>query len=707
MTSITSFKNWVIYKGTLKRLKWFGILYGVALLLELPLLIWMELSRQQEIQGAMWAANKSLHPQMLFHPFFHLTNAAVAVIFGLIIFYYLHNDRANTFFHSLPIKRSVLYCQNLLAGLTLIWLPILLNGVLIYLVLTLFGITEAQWNNTQVYSPMGALVTDLPTGHSVWQILGYWFFLSLLMTGLFLIFTVFVGMLTGNVLLQGALTIIGLFLPLGVYLLGEYNLSRLLYGFSRDNLDNSIIWLSPLVRYFENNNYNFMDQINWYFAYLGVTVLLGGVTIYLYKLRHAEAAGETLAAAWIRWVFKYGVAVCAAMTGGLYFSSFNENSPQLLYIGYFIGALLGYCISDMIAYKSFHFYKRWKGMVVFGISLLLLVAAVSFDMFGYETYIPAQDSVKEVRVSNLAGDGYMFEGDHNIQGLTTPENIEKVRLLHQRIIDREGENKNLQRSVNWELSQSAVRAKFTPIRVVPLTLNYVLKNGSSVSRVYRIDVNSYRQYIYPIFNTEEARRSMYSRFFQIDVEKLDQINVSNFRLGRNIRVYKPEEIKEALIALNKDMLNLTFEEAVEGKVPAKAHVNFASKPNSNKSYSTYDLTFFPDFKNFDAFLKKQGYWADLFVEPEEVAQISVHKVGSTNVEEIKDKEKIKVLLDWSTRSDKQAFLDRRIYMEKGPYQDNPSAQYFGEVLLKKGDPVWVEFEHSPYAWEQMKDIVSH
>lgn len=216
----------------------------------------------------------------------------------------------------------------------------------------------------QEYSPMGDLVSNSPVTVSIGRLLGYWLFISLLMTGLFFVFTVFVGMLTGNVLLQGALTIVGLFLPLGIFLLGRYNFSRLLYGFSEGGYENYLEWFSPLVSYLENNNYSTINnQFNWYLGYLAIAIVLVGVTIYLYKLRHAEAAGETLAASWIRWIFKYGVAVSAALTGGVYVSSFNENNLQLLYIGYIIGALLGYCISDMIAYKSFHFYKRWRGMV--------------------------------------------------------------------------------------------------------------------------------------------------------------------------------------------------------------------------------------------------------------------------------------------------------------------------------------------------------
>lgn len=709
MTFTTSSKTWVIYKSALKRLKWFGILYGVALVLELPLLLWMQLGRLKDIQGAAWVANKSFQPRMLFNPETHLTNIAVAIIFGLIIFYYLHNDRANTFFHSLPIKRSSLYCQNLLAGLTLMWLPLLLNGLLVYLVFSFFGITEGQWNNPQVYGFMGELLNNTPITVSIGEILGFLIFLSLLMTGLFFIFTVFIGMLTGNVLLQGVLTFIGLFLPLGIYLLVNENLAKLLYGFPRD-LNNKITqWSSPVVNYLETTNYGFTaGQIKWYLGYLAVAVILTGISIYLYKQRHAEAAGETLAAAWIRWVFKYGVALCAALVGGIYFSALNEDSTGVLYLGYFLGAFLGYSISDMIAYKSFHFYKRWKGMAVFGIVFILLLGAVRFDLVGYERYVPAQDDVKSVLVSNLARDGYLqVNGELNIQGMTTPENIERVRILHRQIVDNEEVNKNMERSVRrlqnqpMQESESIEKPELLQRRLVPLTLVYVLQNGSRVTRTYNIDVNSYRQYLYPIFNTPEAKKTMFSRYFQIDTAKLDHIGVNNFHLGRDVRIYHRNEMDEALTALRQDLLNISYEEAVEGKLPSTASIDLFVKTGMNGGYYSYSLASYQSFSNFENFLKQHGYWDTLFLKPEEISQIIIKKIDKGTLTEITDKQKIQSLLNLCNLADERTFLMKQTDPRMGK-----TGEYVGKIELKNGKTIFVTFNGSLYDRQQVKQIIA-
>lgn len=689
MISRTYSSSWVVFKAALKRLKWLGILYGVALFLQLPLLLWMEFSKQKALQGSLWAevANKSFLPQMLFHPVAHLTNIAAAVIFGLILFYYLQSDRASTFFHNLPIKRWSLYCQNLLAGLTLIWLPILINGLLIYGVLTVFGVTQAEMFNPNQYGiPMDQVNANLPITVAVGKLLGYWLFLSLLMTGLFFIFTVFVGMLTGNVLLQGALTFIGLFLPLGLYLLIKFNMERLLYGYARSFNDRNIEWLSPPVSYLNEQNFRFLfGSWKYYIWYLAVALLLCGISIYLYKKRHAEAAGETLAAGWIRWIFKYGVAACAALTGGLYFSTFNENSAGVLYLGYFIGAALGYAIADMIAYKSFHFYKRWKGMLVFGAVFFLLLSTVKLDFYGYTGYVPNQDEVKEVTLSNLSRDGFT-----GVAVLSGKDNVNRVREFHRQVIKLEQENRK------------ATQRRMNPgSRVMFVDLTYVLNSGRKVKRTYGIDVDRYRESLLPVISSPEAKKSMYSRLFKMDEGKIDQINITNHRLGKNIRIYKRAEIEEALAALRKDVLDVSYEAVVEGKVPNIAVVEFMSKTEVDKKYGFYNLSYYEEFKNFSDFLAKGGYLEELLLKTEDVLALTIKKVGTAETVEIKDKEKIKTLLKWSSVEDEGAYLMRQQQPRNRDFDE-----YYGKGVKKDGRPLYVSFEISPYVQQLIQEILT-
>lgn len=699
MTSGISSSKWVVFKSALKRLKWLGILYGVALFLEVPLVLWMEFNKQKSlIQENLWTdvVNKSYLPQFLFHPIEHLTNIVVPIVFGLILFHYLQNDRASTFFHSLPIKRWSLYSQNLLAGLTLIWLPILINGLLVYGVFSTFGVKEGQWYNQIIYTPaMDPVNNNNPSIVPIWQVMAYWLFLHILMTGLFCVFTVFVGMLTGNVLLQGVLTFIGLVLPLGLYVLLKENLWRLLYGFPRGFNDRTVQWLSPLVSYLDTPHRFLNNSWTWYIWYFVAAVILCVASIFLYKARHTEAAGETLAAGWIRWIFKYGVAACAALTGGLYFSAFNENSTGVLYLGYFIGAALGYIIADMVAYKSFHFYKRWRGMLVFGAVFILLLSSVKLDVYGYEKFVPDQDEVKEVFLSNLNREGFMAT-----EGLTGQDNIGRVRELHRQIIKMKKENKAQQKSFR-ENKQIADSAANPVSMVMPVDITYVLDSGRKVKRTYSIDISRYRQFLYPIFNSEEAKKSMYAPLFKTDGGKIDQININNHRLGKNVRIYKRAEIDEVLTAMRKDVLNVSYEAAIEGKASPRANVEFVSRTEVEKNYAFYNLNYYAEFKNFEAFLEQRGYLGELFLNPEDVSAIIVKKVGTDETVEVKDKQKIKVLLDWCNLEDETAFIMRQ--QQPG---NKEMVEYYGKVVRKTGSPMYVMFEPNPYAQQLIYNLIN-
>ena len=696
MISRTSCKSLIVFKSAWKRLKWLSILYGVALFLELPLTIWMQLAKQKAFQGSQWAefANKTDLSRFLLNPLVHLTNIAIPVVLGLILFNYLQNDRAGTFYHSLPIKRGVLYCQNLLAGLTLVWIPLLINGLIVWGIFTAFGVTKGEWVNPTQYDSMVLVPNIGPTTVSVIQAVAGWLLLSLLMTALFYIFTVFIGMLTGNVLLQGALTFIGFFLPMGLYLVTKYNLGRLLYGYPKDIIGKTIESLSPIVNYLSNPGTLFTDW-TLHLWYLAITVILCGAGFYLYQKRHTEAAGETLAAEWIRRTFKYGVAICATLTGGLYLSTMDENKLGLLYLGYFIGAILGYIIADMIAYKSFHFYRRWKGLAVFAALFIVLLFSVKLDFFGYQRYIPDQNNIKEVALSNFNRDG-----NPEPEGLAGEENIRMARKLHQQIIKLENENKLAEIS-SRDQSIKGIGPLESNSMVRPVDITYLLHNGSKVKRSYNIDILRYRQFLYPIFNTPEAKRVMFSRLFKINDKKIDQININNNHIGKNIRIYKRNEIDEALNALKKDVLNTPYDAAIEGKIPSQAMIEFIPKAEKNKGYSTFNLDYFSDYHNFRVFLTEHGYLDDLFLKPEVLSSIIVRKIGSPKTVELKDNRMMAELLNWCMAEDQGAFT-----MKQQQPANKEMVEYYGKVIRTNDNPIYIAFDSNSYAQKLLNKIMA-
>lgn len=692
MTFKTSSNSWIIFKSALKRLKWLGILYGIIMFLDGPLSVWMKLGYQKESQGALWDANNLNILQLFYHPIQIMMNITIPILLGLVLFQYLQNEKQSTLLHSFPIKREVLYIQNLLAGLVMIWLPIILNGVLLYGVFSSFGITEGIWPNyaqsSMAYTVPGGQPAPVPIGPAF----GHWIFFNLLMTSIFYIFTVFIGMLTGNFILQGALTYIGLVLPVGLYVLMKYNLWKLLFGYPREVNDKVFEWLSPLTAYLTQIERVLYNGMSLYAGYSVVAVILVVASIVLYKHRHAEAAGETLAAEWIRQLFKYGVAVCMALTLGIYFSEINDQSAAALYLGYLFGALLGYMIADMIAYKSFRFYERWKGMVIFVGILFLLIFSVKLDVYGFEKYVPEEAQVKGVMLGIFNN-----EGPSTDKALSEKDAIEKVLALHHQIIQVERTGKGLFDVTN---NQITPRMQEAPNMFRSMDITYIMNSGKKVKRSYNVDLNQYKAYIKPVFDTQNAKKLMYSRLFNIEAGNIDKIEINNFHFNKNVRLFKAEEVEEALTALRKDILNVSYEAAIEGKVPIKANLDFYLKTGSQKNYETYSLPVYSEFTNLKAFLQKYDYQENLFVNPKDVSYVEIRELGKETSYQIQNEQAIAFLLDISSLEDEK-MTEMRLQDQTG----KGFKVYYGKVVLTNTKTMSVVFDSSPNMLKEIEEIL--
>lgn len=188
---------------------------------------------------------------------------------------------------------------------------------------------------------------------------------------------------------------------------------------------------------------------------------------------------------------------------------------------------------------------------------------------------------------------------------------------------------------------------------------------------------------------------MYGYLFKIDGGIIDQINVNNFRLNKNIRIYKPEEIGEALAAMRKDVLNISYEAAMEDKVPNRANIEFLLKTNQERPYYyNNSLPYYLEFKNLDAFLASHGYLNELFVNPEDISTIIVKRAESNEAVEVKEKNQINLLLNMGNLGSENDIIARQ--------KQSPIRQifYYGKVVKENGQTFFVVFDTNPY-FEQL------
>ena len=204
-------------------------------------------------------------------------------------------------------------------------------------------------------------------------------------------------------------------------------------------------------------------------VYAGVGVVLAFASLYVYRRRHVEAAGDVVAVALVRPLFKYGVSFCAGLCFGMFTSVFlGWNNMAALVPCILAWAVVGYFVAEMLLKKSFRVFKAWKGAAAMTAVLLVLCLACLLDLFGVEGRVPDPSRVESVQV--YLDMGYPYDGGREFSAdLTDPEQIKKIVALHQAIVD------------NRDSESRGVDGENDYITIYP---SYTLSGGGTLNRRY-------------------------------------------------------------------------------------------------------------------------------------------------------------------------------------------------------------------------------
>ena len=301
-----------------------------------------------------------------------------AILVALATWSYLFNNRSTGLMHTLPIRREGLFLTNFLSGMTMMLVPYVVTGALCVIISICYGF----------FDPVGVLVTILCViGESLF------YFSS----------ATAVAFVTGNLFALPVLYFIFHFLAAGMDLLISVFAGGFIFGLS-GNYTGVVEFLSPTVYFFNhvgaNHEYREIfvpdavdgsitpDGVGYYTSelisvtlknawviavYALVGILLLAVAYALYRRRRSECAGDVVAVGWMKPVFRYGVAICGAMLGGLglyvvFWGSFQSGDYYdvvPLLIAMLIAGAIGYYTASMLLAKSLRVFRgSWKGLGV-------------------------------------------------------------------------------------------------------------------------------------------------------------------------------------------------------------------------------------------------------------------------------------------------------------------------------------------------------
>ena len=414
----------------------------------------------------------------------HSSNMALvlAFLFGILcamaVFSYLYSSRSVGMFHALPMHREGLFLTNYLSGLAFLWAP-----------------------NFAVF--LLALAAEALNGTVVFSSLFTWLVVSCLLCLFFYSFAVFCAMFTGHILALPAFYLILNFLASFLTYLVEAIAREFLFGFTGAAwAEKWALWLTPALKLLRSTGLDYTGSTPRYYG-LGLVILyaliglaLAGIALAVYRRRQLERAGDVITVGWVRPVFRYGVALCCAITlGAFFYSIFFTLLPRGAWtlLGWMLlwGAV-GCFIAEMLLKKRFWVFKTsWKGCVVFLICLVAAMTTLELDLLGFERKVPDAAQVKSVQISGMNSAPY-DTGSYPSFTATDPQTIGEITALHSAITDRKDELEAVQASgistESWISGSNGLDLQVETSTSVRLW--YELTDGTVLERRYDLPIRA-------------------------------------------------------------------------------------------------------------------------------------------------------------------------------------------------------------------------
>lgn len=447
MTLQTSFFNKGIYKSSVRRYLWGSVLYFVILFLSTPLNMLMSFNPEREYSLLMMDSYKNL-PLILRSQYFTfpiLMAIGVSVVTALLVFRFVHSKKAAIFTHSIPVTRCGNYISSLLAAFTLMFVPVILNG-LILMIISVCGFYD-------FYSIKDCFV---------------WMGINIF--AIFTIFSVatFSSMITGNTFAVIVLNIVihsFLFITVGTFFtIGEL----FLCGYDASNAVFETILKNNFVCAPFSMSVSDEFMVNFgafkYLEFILISVIIYILSLFIYKKRNLENAEDVAGFKFLNHIFKYFATFIITSGAFALFANNIKTKPVSFIFLIVIISIITYFACEMILKKNLKVFGAYKGYIGFALIYSLLICVFAFtNFFGYETFVPDYNDVKSVSVYNYY---YNYE-----KPVTEDEDLIKA-------------------AINYHKEHTSKQnIYFMPPEIIDNTkvhihIEYTLNNGKVINRAY-------------------------------------------------------------------------------------------------------------------------------------------------------------------------------------------------------------------------------
>lgn len=487
------------------------------------------------------------------NPFLISVMVVGAVVSGVSGFSYLHASRKVDFYHSIPVKRSQLF------------LAVYLNGILMMAVIYLLNLLAACVAASAYGVDFGKVF-----GMVIRAFVFHMAFYCLLYTTV-----VIAMMLTGNVIvaLMGIIVFFS-YGPAAVALWGgymnawfmTYSPSGSYYNFLSDLIGHSSPFSYYIVKAIEFGTESVVPTV---LAALIITVVLAFTACLLYKHRPSEAAGKAMAFPKSKAPLKVLIVMPTALASCLFFYILRSTFGWAVF-GLLCGALITHCLIEIIYGFDFRrLFAHKLHLVICMAAGLLILCGFKFDWVGYDTYLPKADQVTSSGIYLRSLDGWVSYGNvkknpnHDQYSFWDYEEGDNYVLDHMELSDSEDviymaeqgirylkDNKNqyLDRHRGYNVDDGK--------QYIDFVVQYTLKNGHKVRRVYTASEPAIETALGQIFDSKAYKEGAYPIMLQTPE---DTVNVNFQQFDHLLPVKGTMDAGRILTAYQEDLVSLTMD----------------------------------------------------------------------------------------------------------------------------------------------------
>ena len=483
--------------------------------------------------------------------------AVAAIVMALTGFLYLHSRKQVDFYHSIPVKREMIFTVKYLNGILIVLSMYLLNMFLA------MGILAVNRVDISVLLPTGLMAFLVHAG-------GYLINYGLMVIAVVLTGNFFISILGGIVLFAYGPAIIALIQGLMYLFFETINLRGV-------SLEQMMVNASPLPYYIEtviDGAERELAQYGQLIGSVGVMALVGVVmalvAMFLYRKRPSESTGKAMAFAITKAPIKILLVVPTTIAASLLFWNIYFSIPWAVF-GFVMGLVVTHAIVEILYH--FEFTKLFSNLHHMGLSAVLALAVIAvfrFDLVGYDSYKPTEKEFESasihaasIRDNQDYGMPYYYESNGNSHQSWRYISTDQYVIDHMKYTDYEVVSKLADAGI-----AEAMRIRDDKYANVDhiyekgfwttLEIGYNLTNGKTVYRNYYVNVTELREAFDRMYENAEYKQGVVP-VLSYKIENITGIYENH--ASKIQEVHADEALRaEILEAYKEEMIALTLEE---------------------------------------------------------------------------------------------------------------------------------------------------